>query len=1149
MSIYLLHTIGYSDYLDILESPKSWGGRFGLSGVSAGRFGLSGVSAGRFGLSGVSAGRFGQVWALQRRHREVQRVSDLDEGVSDLPESLPSTLDTSELRPEASDNPRESGTLRIPEGAVRSSQNLKGQLWTGIFFQMWRIDQEILPQAQVPLVQLSIFLDWISHIGWKRHITRRVFFEAGHGESTSIRIESVTRGSDRTLSYLEHSAKDEDSIQTMPSSFSSRRLRPINIPWDIQRHIIESVPSFEANGNNITLAFNDHTHSQVDQKAPISTVEEQFRACHTLRSCSLVCRQWAVVSQRLMFLWICLSDYEQMDKLYTLLRDPRSAHLSQNARRLSVMYRHPYKKIGEVIPRIIGMRLSRLECLDLCAGNGAFSLDYPTFQFHSSLRARLSQLNQIRILHLHNFRFSHLTEFRRFVCGFSGIRHLIAMYIKFNKDKLGDCRTIHRSREWKVPLKVSWRWGDFKLFPGPLQNGNVEVDAPSSLWIANIPNSHHAIEASSLKTTCPTLTVDVANAIMHIVHRNPRSRYNDCLITWDWRCEEGGMGDLGKDWTLNSASSDETHNRYFRFRVGSDDPQNVPLGFEHLIELCMPRMIGNTQKLHASLLQEFQELQELFGGFPNVEKINLALKTTDWIFSRRQWGSESGYSGRNFQKEYAVIVTIIEEFRLVLLQTGFDMDFTIDGSPPEELRPLISSMKIDELLWPIHIPIPWSIQRHIIESIPSFVPANGDNSVLAFDDLTHSRAVESKPITTIRNQIGACQTLRSCSLVCRRWATVCRKLIFLWICLSNHAQTNKLHTLLHDPQSSHLSQNVRRLSIVYRHPYEKIGEVIPRIAGMDLTHLECLDLISPVCMRLLRDSPSHFHFVKLGKNELENVEPTSYGKGWQMPTKVSWLSPRSLLLCGAHREALTPSILWLANIPDSHRAIEALSLKTTCPGLTVDVANAITHTTHYYTIEETSYPLITWRWQCEEGSTSGPRRDWTLICVSSHKHHDHYFRFRVGFDSPLEIPLGLEHLIEPCIPYLIGMKKPQDILVSLLQKFRKSQELFGGFPNVEKIKLALLTDGEPYPSQTPWISQSEKTKRKPITYAPIVEEFRRSQTDFDLDITIDGVPLEELLIPFHETHDNDYLDDLSLFHDPFDDLEGWSMAATLGSST
>ncbi|KAJ3489169.1 hypothetical protein NLI96_g2326 [Meripilus lineatus] len=88
------------------QSPKSWGGALWT---------LQSLWRGNRSL-----------WSLCR---EVWRVSDLDEAVSEPPESPPSTSDSSELRPEALGDPRHSGVFRIPEGGLRSSQIRKRQLW------------------------------------------------------------------------------------------------------------------------------------------------------------------------------------------------------------------------------------------------------------------------------------------------------------------------------------------------------------------------------------------------------------------------------------------------------------------------------------------------------------------------------------------------------------------------------------------------------------------------------------------------------------------------------------------------------------------------------------------------------------------------------------------------------------------------------------------------------------------------------------------------------------------------------------------------------------------------------------------------------------------------------------------------------------
>ena len=184
------------------------------------------------------------------------------------------------------------------------------------------------------------------------------------------------------------------------------------------------------------------------------------------------------------------------------------------------------------------MGLSQLEYLDLCAGRSTKELDYPMFPFHPSLRVLLSRLNQIRILHLHNFRFSHLVEFRRLICGFGGIRHLVAIFVKFGKDNLGDFRPIHRTKEWQIPTKVSWLLLDrsFGNRERP-QEGDDEVYTPL-LWIASIPNPHRVITTSSLKATYPVLTPHIANAISRITHLG-ESFGHSFPDTWYWRRKEG----------------------------------------------------------------------------------------------------------------------------------------------------------------------------------------------------------------------------------------------------------------------------------------------------------------------------------------------------------------------------------------------------------------------------------------------------------------------------------------------------------------------------------------------------------------------------------------------------------------------------------
>ncbi|KAJ3474547.1 hypothetical protein NLI96_g12400 [Meripilus lineatus] len=945
----------------------------------------------------------------------------------------------------------------------------------------------------------------------------------------------------------------------------------VQIPWNIQRHILESISPYVPDENDDFPESNDHYQS------PISVIDTpQREACETLQRCSLVCRQWASVSQQLIFRWIRLASHQQMDKLYTLLSSSgsQSSHL---VRRLSIVYR-PHDQIGEVIPRIIGMHLSRLEYLDFCADTPDED-DYPIFPFHPSLRAQLSQLNHIRVLSLHGFRFLHLAEFRRFVCSFSGVRHLVASCIRFGHDKLGDCRPIHGSKEWQTLTKVSCSLSDSSSCASRVQQkGDLEVYTPAILWLANIPNSHRVIEISSPQTTNPFLTPHIANAIMDILGRG--NDY-DC-VTWCWRYGEGRTGGPGRDWTLFCVTPAENFRLYFRFHTRSDQPQDVPLGCEHLVELSIPHVAGHTRDLRVSLLQRFQGLQELLGRFTNLKKIDLALTINHWRSDWKPWVSKDEDEKQRLQKQYTAIIAIAEEF--IRSQTDFDMGFTIDGLPVEELHLLISNIPTNELLWPVHIPIPWNIQRHIIESVPLFVPPDGTNSVLPFGDLTHSRVADSKPISTVRDQIGACQTLRTCSLVCRQWASVSRRLIFHWTCLSNHQQTDILHSLLRDPQYSHLSQLVRRLSIVYHSPYKKIGEAIPRIIGMGLSQLECLDLCAGDGTEEVFDLPTfpfhpslraqlsqlnqvrilHLHnfgfshlaefrrfvcaftgihhliaiSVAFDRGELTDYRPIHHINELQTPVKVSW-NPRVLTWSPKGRgefEFRTRSILWVANIPNSQRVINTTSSKTSCqcPTLAPHVTSAIMQALIHFDSDRMEVAR-SWHWQCDEKSF-GLGREWTLVCVAPQDHYMiHRFKFRVPVrsNSTPDVPFGFENLIELWIRYTMTMPQElQELDVCLRRNFRELRELFGGFLNVERVNFALLSKDYRLERSHGWESNMTERMRVPqlaslaedfrsrrgwrdkrrveMKFASILTMLRRSQADFDLDISIDGVPLEEL---------------------------------------
>ena len=73
-------------------------------------------------------------------------------------------------------------------------------------------------------------------------------------------------------------------------------------------------------------------------------------------------------------------------------------------------------------------------------------LTVPKFPFHYSLPTQVSCFSKtLRTLNLANLRFTHLTEFRRFVTAFKGLASITIFNIEVGIDKLGDLRPLHGS--------------------------------------------------------------------------------------------------------------------------------------------------------------------------------------------------------------------------------------------------------------------------------------------------------------------------------------------------------------------------------------------------------------------------------------------------------------------------------------------------------------------------------------------------------------------------------------------------------------------------------------------------------------------------------------------------------------------------------
>ncbi|KAJ3482850.1 hypothetical protein NLI96_g6697 [Meripilus lineatus] len=92
-----------------------------------------------------------------------------------------------------------------------------------------------------------------------------------------------------------------------------------------------------------------------------------------------------------------------------------------------------------------------------------------------------------------------------------------------------------------------------------------------------------------------------------------------------------------------------------------------------------------------------------------------------------------------------------------------------------------------------------------------------------------------------RRQEDPIGTLATCCYVCRRWVALCQELLFSWVILQKYAHLDSLFHLHRTSRLSHISHLIRRISVAYNEPNDKLGEALPRIATMappNLLHID-----------------------------------------------------------------------------------------------------------------------------------------------------------------------------------------------------------------------------------------------------------------------------------------------------------------------
>ncbi|KAJ3489817.1 hypothetical protein NLI96_g1869 [Meripilus lineatus] len=95
-------------------------------------------------------------------------------------------------------------------------------------------------------------------------------------------------------------------------------------------------------------------------------------------------------------------------------------------------------------------------------------------------------------------------------------------------------------------------------------------------------------------------------------------------------------------------------------------------------------------------------------------------------------------------------------------------------------------------------------------------------------------------------------TLTTCCHVCRSWVAICHELLFSWVILQKSAHLDSLFHLYRASRLSHISPLIRRISVAYSEPNDKLGEALPRIATIAPPNLLRIDVLG-------RDNDFPFH--------------------------------------------------------------------------------------------------------------------------------------------------------------------------------------------------------------------------------------------------------------------------------------------------
>ncbi|KAJ3482455.1 hypothetical protein NLI96_g6965 [Meripilus lineatus] len=397
-------------------------------------------------------------------------------------------------------------------------------------------------------------------------------------------------------------------------------------------------------------------------------------------------------------------------------------------------------------------------------------------------------------------------------------------------------------------------------------------------------------------------------------------------------------------------------------------------------------------------------------------------------------------------------------------------------------------------------------------------------------------------------QEDSIQMLSTCCRVCRRWVPLCQRLLFYWVVLRNSAQLDSLFHLHRTSRISHLSPLIRRITVRYDEPEDKLGEALPRIATMAPSNLVRIDIVGSRSGYAFpfQDSFSKLltplHYVRILHSlflEFTNFSEfrqliscfrglhTLYFSGFwgevsEIPralhqtahpflTRIAtcpienvlwpWLSPRG---SGAGRQPRCSTAQTCRSVPSVSVAFAAF-MRT----ITQWVSNTVD--------AEKDDLYVEWKW--EKCARSVGQSQWLLHL----RHDDIGFTALVKFQAHTDFPrpsFDPSHIVELRTTIPLRMDVDDDDLDTLFSVWKHDQ--LGHLENLERLEIGIQIDvnrsfrtSMDLLEHLAWQQEPDPNiiNRLERGFEPLLECDRQ----FELEIAVCGFPFDDVLRGWKET--------------------------------